>query len=108
MKKGFGIEPLYNEKYLKTGKKSYEGKISTKMHSGNIPKEGSQYICLSVILIDSVYRSGKHYYPQLLLEEGKSVVKVKNISKHTTDGIEIFYNDSDEENSDKENSEAEN
>ena len=103
-KKGFGIEPLYNEKYLKTWKKSYEGKISTKMHSGNIPKEGSQYISLSVILINSVYRSGKHYYPQVLLEEGKDVVKVKKISKHTTDGLEIFY---DEENSDKENSKAE-
>ena len=28
-----------------------------------IPKEDSQYICLPVILIDSVFRAGKHYYP---------------------------------------------
>ena len=30
-----------------------------------IPKEGSQYICLSVILIDSIFRAGKNYYPQV-------------------------------------------
>ena len=33
-----------------------------------MPKEGSQCICLSVVLIDSVYRTGKNYYPQVFLE----------------------------------------
>ena len=39
--------------------KSYEGKINTNFHNDKIPKEGSQCICPSVILIDSVYRTGK-------------------------------------------------
>ena len=30
---------------------------------------------LSVILIDSVYRTGKNYYPQVFLEECKYIVK---------------------------------
>ena len=34
-----------------------------------------QRICLSVILIDSVYRGGKSYYPQVILEECKYIVK---------------------------------
>ena len=57
-------EPVYNEKYLKAKTKSYNGKINTNFHNNNIQKEGSQYICLSVILLDSVFRTGKNYYPQ--------------------------------------------
>ena len=34
-----------------------------------------QYICLLVILIDSVYRKDKNYYPRAFLEECKYVVK---------------------------------
>ena len=62
---------LYNEKYLRTKIKSYEGKISTNFHDN----KGSQYICLSVILIDYYFRLGKNYYPQLFLEECKYMLK---------------------------------
>ena len=42
--------------------------------SKNIPKNISHCICLSVILIDSVFRTGKsYYYPQVFLEEFKYV-----------------------------------
>ena len=37
-----------------------------------MPKEGSQFICLSVILIDSVFRTGKNY-DQVSLKECKYV-----------------------------------
>ena len=43
------------------------------------PKEDSQYICLTVILIDSIFRTGKNYYPQVFLEECKYVVKEKKV-----------------------------
>ena len=59
MKKGFDSEPAYNEKYLKTKIKSYEGKINTNFHSDKKPKEGSQCICLWVILIHSVLEQVK-------------------------------------------------
>ena len=36
---------------------------STNFHNNKIPNEGSQFIYLSVILIDSVFRTGKNYYP---------------------------------------------
>ena len=45
--------------------KSYNGKINTNFHINEIPKEGSQFICLAVILIDSVFRTAKNYYPQV-------------------------------------------
>ena len=54
IKKWFDSEPEYNEKYLKTKIKSYEVKIGTNFHNDKIPKEGSPYIFLSVILIDRV------------------------------------------------------
>ena len=46
-----------------------------------MPKESSQFICLSVILNDSVFKTGKIYYPQVFLEECKYVVKEKKDSQ---------------------------
>ena len=64
IKKGFNSEPVYNENYLWTKIKSYKGKVNTNFHGDKTPKQGSQYICLSVILIDSVFRTGKNYKKQ--------------------------------------------
>ena len=75
VKKEFDSKPVYKEKYLKTKIKFYNGKMNTNFHNNEIPKEGSQYICLLVILIYSVCRKDKDYYPQVLLEECKYVVK---------------------------------
>ena len=47
---------------MKTKIKSYNGKINTDFHNNKLPKEGSQCICLSLLLIDSVYRKNKDYY----------------------------------------------
>ena len=76
LKKEFDSEPLYHQKYLKAKINSCNGKINTNFHI-TIPKEDSQYICLSVILIDSVFRTGKNFYPQMLLEECKILLKKK-------------------------------
>ena len=43
--------------------KSYNGKTNTNFHNNKIPKEGSQCVCLSVILIDSVSGTVNNYYP---------------------------------------------
>ena len=61
----------YNEKYLRTKMKSSKGKIITNFHSNKVSKEGSQFLCLSVILIDSVYRKDRNYYLEVFLEEVK-------------------------------------
>ena len=72
-------------------------------HNNKIPREGSQFICLSVILKDSVFRTGKNYYPQVFLEECKYVAKEKKIPKYIIDDMAIS-SDSDKEDSDEENS----
>ena len=73
IKKGFDSDVVQNEKYLKAQIKSYNGKINTNFHNNKIPKEGSQFICLSVTL--TVFRRGKNYSPQVFLGECKFVVK---------------------------------
>ena len=101
--KEFGSDPVYKEKYLKAKIKSYNRKINTNFHNNKIPKEGFQYICFSVILIDSAFRTGNNYYPQVFLEEWKYVVKERKMSKYIIDDVEIS-SDSDKENSDEETS----
>ena len=64
-------------------------------------KEGSQYICLSVILFDSVLRTGKNCYPKVFLEEYKYVVKEKKTSKYIIEDIGISPDVSDKEDSEK-------
>ena len=54
IKKEFDSKPVNNEKYLKVKRKYYNGKINTNFHNNKIPRKGSQFICLSVILVDSV------------------------------------------------------
>ena len=67
--KEFYSDPVYNEKYLKAKIKSYNGKINTNFHNNKIPKEGFECICLPVILINSVFRTGNNYYSQVFFEE---------------------------------------
>ena len=80
LKKEFVSEPVYNEKYLKTKVKSYNENTNTNFHDNKIPKEGSEFICLSVILTDSVFKTGKNYYVQVFLEEYNCVVKKRFLS----------------------------
>ena len=98
---------VYHEKYLKAERKSYNGIINTNFYNDKIPEEDSQFICLSVILIDSVFRTGKSYYPQVFLEECEYVVKEKKIPNYIIGNVEISP-DSDRENSNEENSGEEN
>ena len=82
IKKEFDSKPVYNEKYLEAKIKCYNGKINTNFRNNKIQREGSQFICLSLILIDSVFRTNKNYCPQVYLKESKYVVKEKRIPKY--------------------------
>ena len=75
IKNEFDSAPVYYEKYLRAKIQSYNRKINANFYNNNIPKKGFQFICLSVILIDSVFKTGKNYYPQVFLEEHKYIVK---------------------------------
>ena len=97
IKKGFDSKPVYNKKYLKTNLKSDEGKISTDFNDDGIPKKGSFCICLSVIFIDSVFKVGKIYFPQVFSEECKYIFKEKKVNNYICDVLEISSDDFDKE-----------
>ena len=62
--------------------------------------EASHWICLSVVLVNSVFKMGKVYYFQMFLEECKYIVK----EVVTTEDLENLSNSNecDEENFDGE------
>ena len=94
-------QSVYNAKYLKLNRNFHNKKINKNFHNNKAPKKGPQFICLSVILIDSVFRAGKNYYPQMFLEECIYVSKEKKIPDYITYDIEI-PSDSDREDCDEE------
>ena len=68
------------EKYIKTKIKTYAGSIITNFHNKKMPKEKTICKCLS-IMIDSVIKANKKYYPQKILEECKYTqekIKIEN------------------------------
>ena len=61
--------------------KIYANSINTNFHNKKLPKEKAPSKCLSIIIIDSVTKSNKKYYPQTFLEECKYIqekVKAEN------------------------------
>ena len=74
-----------------------------------MPNESFESVCLSVILLNSVYKKDNKYYPQVFLEECKYAVKEKKIYNHIIDDSEALLEKIQmEENSDyKENSDKE-
>ena len=62
IKNGSGWKPEYNEKYFKTKTKSYERRFNKNFQNDKMPKKYSHYICLSVVLIESVFKMIKNRY----------------------------------------------
>ena len=82
MKITFESKPVYGEdvKYIKTKIKMNGGSLITTFHNKKMPKEKAPCKCLSIVMIDSVIKANKKYYPQTFLEECKCMQeKIKNI-----------------------------
>ena len=61
---------IYNDKYIKT--KVKDSKISVTTFSKNIPPEEQiEYVCIPCIVINSIFKIEKKYYPQVYLEQCK-------------------------------------
>ena len=57
---------MCHEEYLKIKIKSYDAKINTNFYGNKIPKEGVYCACVSIILLESLFKIDKHYYIQKL------------------------------------------
>ena len=96
----FDSEPVNgdNDKYIKTKINMYEDRVNTNFQGKKVPKENVSYKCLSLIMLDSVIRVNKKYYPQTFLEECKYVIRKNKMENLINDDLNL----SSSEESDKE------
>ena len=99
MKIDFESKPVYvdDDKYIKTKIKTYEKSIITNFHNKKTPKEKASCKCLSIIMIDSVIKANKKYYPQTLLEECKYIQEKIKTENYINEDLEKSELDSDSE-----------
>ena len=106
MKMNFESKPVYSDddKYIKTKIKTYADSIVTNFHNKKMPKEKALCRCLSMIMIDSVIKANRKYYPQTFLEECKYIQeKIKIVIyflnlHHIDEDLENSESDSDSNN----------
>ena len=100
MKITFESKPVYGEdvKYIKTKIKTYAANIITNFHNKKMPKEKASCKCLSIIIIDSVIKANKKYYPQTLLEECKYTQERIKIENYINEDLEDSESVSDTNN----------
>ena len=63
-----------------------------------MPKEKAPCKCLSIIMIDSVIKTNKKYYPQTLLEECSYIQENIKIENYINEDLEDGESDSDTNN----------
>ena len=104
----FDSDPVYGDgdKYIKTKTKMHEDRVSTNFQGKKVSKENASYKCLSLIMLDSVIRVNKKYYPQTLLEECKYVIRKNKIENLINDDLDEFDNESDNESDIESDSES--
>ena len=92
--------PVYgdDDKYIKTKVKIYDGSMITNFQSKKMPKEKAPCKCLSIIMLDSVIKAKKKYYPQTLLEECKYEQERIKIENLIDDDLEKIERDSNIDN----------
>ena len=98
IKINFESKPVYgdDDKSIKTKIKIYAGSVITNFHDKKkMPKEKVPCKCLSRIMLDSVIKANKMYYPQILVEERKYVWEKIKTEDHINDDLEKSESDSD-------------
>ena len=86
----FDSEPLYGDtdSYIKTKVKMYDNRVNTNFQGKEVPKLDASYKHLSLIMVDSVVKAGKKYYPQVILEECKYDKKKNKMFNYINDDLE--------------------
>ena len=76
-----------------------------------MPKVKAAYKCLSIIMLDSVIKAKKKYYPQTLLEECKyeqEKIKMENLIDYDLEKSSSDESDSEADNNSNDETESDN
>ena len=100
----FDSEHVYgdNDKYIKTKIMLYGDKVNTNFQGKKIPKETPLYMCLSLLMLDSVIRVNKEYYPQTLLQECKYEIQKSKMESLINNDLDLSPSDESDHESDNE------
>ena len=96
----FDSEPVYSDdqKYIKTKIKMYEDIPNTNFQSKKVPKEDASYKCLSLIVLESVIRVSKKYYPQTLLKKRKYIIRKNKMETLLNDDLYLSSSEKESDN----------
>ena len=109
----FDSEPIYGDVdiYIKTKIKTYGDKMNTNFQDQKVPKENATYKWTSLIILDSVIKVNKKYYPQTLLEHCKYAIKknkMENLINHDLTLTSSDENDNESDDNDNESNDSDN
>ena len=76
--------------------------MNTNFQGKKVPKENASYKSLSLIMLDSVIRVNKKYYPQTLLEECKYVIRKNRMENLINDDLDLSSSDKSDNEFDNE------
>ena len=76
------------------------------MQGKKVPKENSSYKYLSLIMLDSVIKASRKYYPQTLLEECRCESKKTKMENLINDELELSSSDDESNNETKSDNES--
>ena len=77
----FHITPVYDEKYIKSKVREFNGVIQTSFLGYEVSKENKYCTCIACVTTDSVMRMEKKKYVQFYLEECKYRIKKTKMTK---------------------------
>ena len=103
----FDSVPVYgdNGKCIKTKIKIYGGSVNTNIQGKKMLKEKAPCKSLSIIMLDSVVKAKKKFYPQTLLEECKYEPKKIKMENLTDDNLEKSSSDESDSEADNDSNE---
>ena len=78
------IEPVYDDRHIKTKIKTYGDKVYTNFCGLNVPEDDMKYESFTVISIDSLLVYNNKYYLQVFLDD----CAYKTVNKQMTDYLE--------------------
>ena len=100
----FDSQSVYGDgdKYIMTKIKMYGDRVNTNFQSKKVPKENASYKCLSLIMLDSIIRANKNFYPQTLLEECKYIIRKNKMENLINNDLNLSSSDESDNGSENE------
>ena len=86
----------------------YGDRVNTNFQGKKVLKGNASRKCISLMMLDSVIRVNKKYYPQTLLEECKYVIRKNKMENLINNDLSLSSSDESDNESDESDNESDN